>query len=205
MKNKHKDGQSYMSRLLDLDTVKEIAKKIDRGQSLKSLAAEYGISASTIGRIRDQHSKKTKEKRRYFSKGFKDKVVQEYVNGERVLYLSKKYDIVDKVIYSWIKKSGVKVYRKSYTPERLEEFSELYRQGGKTIADIAKIMDLPSATLYGWSKKLGYSERRLNFLTEKEKNKIKALHERGYPIFDIMNITGCSRSRVKAYIKGLEG
>lgn len=202
MKNKHKDGQVYVPKMFELDTLMKIKKRIDNGESCTSIAREYGVSKSMIYRIKHHYCENSVRKRKVYSKVFKARVVEDYKNGKKVEDICNELDLAHGLIYNWIKKAGVDTGYKVIDKKRKEEFKKIYMETKKSITEISLEMGIPSGTLYFWRKKLNITTRKS---TLEENKKIKLLYGRGYPVLDIMKITGMSRASIENYIKTLEG
>lgn len=96
--------------------------------------------------------------RKFYSQEFKQKVINEYINGTTVLELSNKYDIAQITIYYWLRKNNIKMQRK-------------YKHNILSIDLINQIKDLyinKQLSIYNISKKLNISISSITSLLIKQ-------------------------------------
>ena len=206
MENKHKDGQRYMPTMLDLETVMEIAKRMEEGEKPVDLAKEYKVTKTIMSKIKRCYADIPIKNRKFFSKEFKASVVQEYVDGAMISELAEKHGVYYGMVWYWIKKANVELRDKfkKPKPEYLDRFIEMYQDSDKSVPEISRILEVPTGTLYGYVRRLKLKRNKIvTVLSDAQKNKIKKLHGNGYPMIDILKITGISRTLVKSYIKTL--
>ena len=201
---RHKDVKPYSEDFKD-----KVVQDYLAGKTVSDITEEYGIWPRSIYNwleekgIDDRRIPTTIKK---YSEEFKDKVVQEYLDGSNGPELAKKYDLHAAQIYTWLDKKGItKRYKhsKMYTQEFVDQVTSDY-VSGKSYEEIIQEYGITSKTLYDWLDNKGiprHNVKMTNTYTEEERDEIVQEYLDGVSVLEIEERYGVSRGSVYRWLK----
>lgn len=92
-----------------------------------------------------------------YSEEFKDKVVNDYINGVRVYDLSKDYGISMSTIYRWLDEGEIPHRKRIYSEEFKNKVIKEYDKGSSG-PELAKKYGMSTTSLYIWLKDRGVND-----------------------------------------------
>lgn len=185
----------------------EIVKRYERGEgSYESLANEVGVDRGTI-RKWFAHYKNLgtsafdeKSRNKSYTKEFKEKVVQVYLNGKgSYLDVATAFDIPsDTTVINWVKKYNGHIEQTDYKPmgdvymtksrnttqEERKEIVDYCLEHDKNYRLTAKVFEVPYANVYQWVQKYfkngydGLSDKRGHHKSEDELDEVELLRRK---------------------------
>ena len=201
---RHRDVKPYSDELKD----KVVQEYLD-GKILTELTEEHGIGTRSIYNWLEERGiefRRATILNKEYSDEFKDKVVQEYLDGSNGPELAKKYDLHAAQIYTWLDKKGItKRYKhsKMYTQEFVDQVTSDY-VSGKSYEEIIQEYGITSKTLYDWLDKKGiprHNVKMTNTYTEEERDEIVQEYLDGVSVLEIEERYGVSRGSVYRWLK----
>lgn len=135
----------YHSSYPKEDTL-SIIKRLDKGETARSIAKEYNVSEMTIDRIRRKHCKVKVASPRY-SDDIKNVAIELYKSGESTTEISKKLNIRYDTVLRWVKSfmvyKGCIRYDDVVKQQIIQEM-----QNGSTYKDIMTKLNLPYSIVW---------------------------------------------------------
>lgn len=98
--------------------------------------------------------------RNKYEQEFKDKIVQEYLNGKSKTQIKKEYNLSFNTMNHWINnQNSIDVGNVKYSDDIKNEILEKYKLG-MNVPELSKEYKIKTGTIYSWIKKEGISRHR---------------------------------------------